>query len=199
MRDFFKAAVQKFGPPDYVGYNSLYWAGTCGVSLSWSSKGISISGDALPKACPSKEEAENRQGPNPNIKVTAVAFGVPEDLHSDSTFPAFYVPWRGFGEGSLLFLDFVPGDPRMWLVILGSLVGLIFLAIWQRRWPSAVISLPMAGIATFLPTLQFQFSDVCIPTIVAYGFNTLVCGFVYIGVAEGIRLAWRRAHHATAG
>jgi hypothetical protein len=79
---------------------------------------MTISGRVLPKACPTREGAEKKQKPNPNIKVNYVTFGLPEDFHSDAEFPIFYVPWRGFGEGPLLFWDFIPGDLPMWIVLL---------------------------------------------------------------------------------
>ena len=186
-------AVQRLGQPSYVGYDDYGPGGQCYISLYWADKGVSIRGAGLLKPCPTPAEAERRLGPNPNIRVISVTYTSPTAFHFDQSFPEYHVPWRQFSEGPLDFLDFVPGNSGMWLMGLGSLVILLLLAVWLPKLPAVVLAFPLAAIAVFAPTLQFQFSDVCIPTIVAFAFNTTLCGFGYTAAAQVARAAWRAA------
>lgn len=188
----FADVVQKFGPPSRISYlPTMFGPISCQIQLHWPDKMLSVMGYLL-KACPESDKSGETPRPNPNIRVATVYYGSYKSLDEHSQ------PWSGLVEGPFIFLDLVPGGLFMWFVFLESFIVLMALAFLKRNWPSGVVSIPLAGIATFLPTLHFQFSDVCIPTIIAYGINTLICSFAYIAIAEGVRFAWRRTHQTTA-
>jgi len=184
----FSDVVHRFGPPGRVSFiPAMFTIIPCQIQLHWPDEMLSVSGHLL-NDCPTAEPSGTAPRPNPNIRVDSVYYGAYRDPHG------FSQPWPGFNEGPFIFLDLVPGGLFMWLVFLASLLVLVAIVLWKPSWPSAAVSVPLAGIATFLPTYVFQFSDVCTPTIMAYALNTFICSLVYIAISQAVRRAWRRPH-----
>jgi len=192
----FSDTVQIYGPPSYAKYFPRMDP-KCDLSLVWPTQGISISGQ-LPKWCPSLDEIETGLPINPNIQVIGISLESPDILQNwIAQSHDGYQPWPGFSENALSFIDFVPGSLDMWLFMLLTLVLLVVISLWKRRWPSPVFSFVLAALAMIGPTIQFQFSDVITPMCSGYFVNVLLCGAVYYLIAEGARRVWTRRAKAT--
>ncbi len=183
----FADAVQRLGPPDRVRYLQDMWQTRCEIDLEWQNRGVSITGTVW-KNCPNHQATETNLKVNPQIKVVSVNYASPDVFRWWSNHAAgSYQRWSGFDETPFAILGLIPGDVTLWLIILGSLIMLVILAIKKPRWPSGVYAFILAAIAVFEPTVQFEFSDVLMPTCGAYFVNVLICGVVFVIIAEGIR------------
>jgi hypothetical protein len=190
----FRESVESLGPPNLVAYTpNLAMSGPtlCSVDLYWTDKQFVLRGYLI-QSCPDPDSSGQMPKPNPEIKIESAFYGLQAQPESSAYPSTHYQPWDGFVEGQWIFLDLIPGGLGIWLGFPITLLIVIGLALLLPKWNSALFSLPLAFIAIFLPTLSFDFSDICIPTIEAMALNTCLCGLAYILVAELMRFIAKR-------
>lgn len=179
--------VALHGAPDHLAYSDDPWTTACRVDLIWLDARIVGVTRAL-KDCSDLLSQSASTGLSSAFRIREL------NLYSDRALAQslndrdpVLKPWPGISNSAPSRIQLVPGSYSMWATMIGA-VGLVALVgIVKPRVHSALIAFPVAGIAALGPTLAFQFSDICVPTIAAWLMNSLLLGLLYMGIIGGLR------------
>ncbi len=180
--------VNLYGRPDNVVYIDDPWSTACQLQLIWIDRGIIVDSNAL-KACSDLISQSSSMGLSSAFKIRSFSLSsemAMSDILDDQELVSY--PWSGISDSSLSNIQIIPGNYSMWAISIISFIIVPIIGILKPNIKSAFIAFPIAGFTTFGPTLAFQFSDICVPTIVSWIVNTTLLGFLYMGMIEGARL-----------
>ena len=175
------------GAPDYLVYSDDPWTTACQVELIWLDARIVGVTHAL-KHCSDLLSQSVSTGLSSAFRISSLS------LYSDRALSqslndrgGILEPWPGISNSALSRIQLVPGSYSMWATMIGAVALVALVGIVKPQINSALIGFPVAGIAAIGPTLAFQFSDICIPTIVAWFVNALLLGLLFMGLISGLR------------
>ena len=185
--------VALHGAPDHVVHTDDPWTTACQVETIWVDVRIVAVTRAL-KHCSDLLSQSASVGLSSAFRVASVG------LYSGTAFARLLEdresslqPWPGISNSALSTIQLIPGSYSMWATMVVAVAFVAIVGIVKPRVNSALIAFPVAGITVLGPTMAFQFSDVCIPSIGAWFMNSLLLGFLYMGIIEGLRRIRSRA------
>jgi hypothetical protein len=177
-----------YGTPDSVIYFDDPWDTSCELKLIWIKKGLIANSNAH-KTCSDLISQSASIGISSGFRIRSISLSsemAMADILEDMV--SVLHPWPGMSDSTISNIQLIPGNYSMWAISLITFALVPILGTLKPNIKSALIAFPIAGITVFGPTLAFQFSDICIPTIYAWLINTTLLGILYMGMIEGSRL-----------
>lgn len=183
--------ISVYGPPDQAASFDDPWISECRLELIWTTLHVEITSNIL-KTCSDLMSQASLSGLSSELRISSMSlfsdFASAQVLDESKT---DLFPWPGLDNSLVAQTQLIPGSYSIWAVLIISTLLAPIIGLLKPKIISPWIAFPIAGVGTFGPTLAFQFSDICIPTIGLWFINTALLGSFYIALIEGLRFIQR--------